>query len=194
MVLEVRDARIPFTSANDDLDRIVGPNKARLIVLNKVGSCVTMSYHPCLLRERIHARVVLLFFIYPRLPRTYAQLPFPFYDCLLCTWCTWRNITNSSTLKFPRTRLLRWGCSCKFLRRYPHLRNNIRLVLRYGRYPGFHYHRVKEWLSKIGVNNKKTERNEQPRGGGHDETKTRKKCHQKCKRVGSSLSPVTRSG
>lgn len=37
MVFEVRDARIPFTSANDDLDRIVGPSKARLIVLNKVG-------------------------------------------------------------------------------------------------------------------------------------------------------------
>ena len=39
MVFEVRDARIPFTSANDDLDRIVGPSKARLIVLNKVRSC-----------------------------------------------------------------------------------------------------------------------------------------------------------
>lgn len=38
MVFEVRDARIPFTSANDDLDKIVGPSKARLIVLNKVGS------------------------------------------------------------------------------------------------------------------------------------------------------------
>lgn len=36
MVFEVRDARIPFTSANDDLDKIVGPSKARLIVLNKV--------------------------------------------------------------------------------------------------------------------------------------------------------------
>ncbi|CAM9633066.1 unnamed protein product, partial [Scytosiphon promiscuus] len=35
MVFEVRDARIPFTSANDDLDKIVGPSKARLIVLNK---------------------------------------------------------------------------------------------------------------------------------------------------------------
>ena len=37
MVFEVRDARIPFTSANADLDKIVGPSKARLIVLNKVG-------------------------------------------------------------------------------------------------------------------------------------------------------------
>lgn len=37
MVFEVRDARIPFTSANDDLDKIVGPSKARLIVLNKVS-------------------------------------------------------------------------------------------------------------------------------------------------------------
>ncbi|CBN77688.1 Mtg1, mitochondrial YlqF-like GTPase [Ectocarpus siliculosus] len=35
MVFEVRDARIPFTSANEDLDKIVGPSKARLIVLNK---------------------------------------------------------------------------------------------------------------------------------------------------------------
>lgn len=40
MVFEVRDARIPFTSANDDLDKIVGPSKARLIVLNKVCWCL----------------------------------------------------------------------------------------------------------------------------------------------------------
>lgn len=38
MVFEVRDARIPFSSANDDLDKIVGPSKARLVVLNKVNS------------------------------------------------------------------------------------------------------------------------------------------------------------
>lgn len=35
MVFEVRDARIPFSSANADLDRLIGPNKARLIILNK---------------------------------------------------------------------------------------------------------------------------------------------------------------
>ena len=36
MVFEVRDARIPFSSANEDLDSLVGSRKARLIVLNKV--------------------------------------------------------------------------------------------------------------------------------------------------------------
>lgn len=37
MVFEVRDARVPFSSVNADLDRIIGRNKARLIILNKVG-------------------------------------------------------------------------------------------------------------------------------------------------------------
>ncbi|CAM9158219.1 unnamed protein product [Choristocarpus tenellus] len=35
MVFEVRDARIPFSSANPELDRLVGTSKARLVVLNK---------------------------------------------------------------------------------------------------------------------------------------------------------------
>ncbi|CAM9474100.1 unnamed protein product [Ectocarpus sp. 8 AP-2014] len=45
MVFEVRDARIPFTSANEDLDKIVGPSKARLIVLNKARAreCADLS-------------------------------------------------------------------------------------------------------------------------------------------------------
>ncbi|CAN0059552.1 unnamed protein product [Ectocarpus fasciculatus] len=43
MVFEVRDARIPFTSANDDLDKIVGPSKARLIVLNKARERADLS-------------------------------------------------------------------------------------------------------------------------------------------------------
>jgi hypothetical protein len=34
MVLEVRDARVPFSSANGDLDKLIA-NKARLVVLNK---------------------------------------------------------------------------------------------------------------------------------------------------------------
>lgn len=49
MVFEVRDARIPFTSANEDLDKIVGPSKARLIVLNKVmfDGCWPFRCHHC---------------------------------------------------------------------------------------------------------------------------------------------------
>jgi ribosome biogenesis GTPase A len=35
VVLEVRDARIPFSSANYELDRLIGGSKARLVVLNK---------------------------------------------------------------------------------------------------------------------------------------------------------------
>lgn len=34
MVLEVRDARVPFSSANPELDEVVG-NKRRIVVLNK---------------------------------------------------------------------------------------------------------------------------------------------------------------
>ncbi|OUS00220.1 ribosome biogenesis GTPase YlqF [Halobacteriovorax marinus] len=38
IVLEIRDARIPLLSGNDDLKSLVG-NKCRLIVLNKVNLC-----------------------------------------------------------------------------------------------------------------------------------------------------------
>lgn len=36
MVFEMRDARVPFCSSNADLDKMLGPKKARLIILNKV--------------------------------------------------------------------------------------------------------------------------------------------------------------
>ncbi|CAB1103283.1 unnamed protein product [Ectocarpus sp. CCAP 1310/34] len=58
MVFEVRDARIPFTSANQDLDKIVGPSKARLIVLNKARArqcLVAVRDFPALGKAAVYA-------------------------------------------------------------------------------------------------------------------------------------------